>query len=568
MVPVPEEGANCVAVDRAYHDRPIFVDLVCNLKRSFICQKDVSVKSFRSRQVASVDCPTHKYHIFKGQFTWGDAASYCARYGMRASKTVILQLAHIVESIFALVEILATVDSHDCARILGKQLLRTRPSIENAWIGGKGQKYKWKWLHSGESIMKRGEETPKIDRTWPPFTPDVDFQKEGCLLIDRHICNKPVFIQDKCDRRKNFVCMEGVTDLTEVPNPRTKTVHKDWSKTYIVLKPMTWHNAYEECKLSGGNLPSVLVEQVITKVLLYMAEQNDILQHVWVAGKLNCEVQNEKDVCEWLDPDAHTTIEGPQENTTNCRPWCDEYNSPEYGCLNLDRENHLQGFLYGMPCNTVQNSICLLDPAHKHEKKLATEIELTKEAEDINYDESEEDHINDENDNNGTFDADYAKSGNSLDELEIAHDSLPALAESESEDVDQDESIENQHMHNDLNTTIKHENDTKTENGEEDQTHHHDDAVSKDENSTTSLNHDSLNKTDHLDKTDHLNKIDHLDKTDHLNKIDHLDKTDHLNATDADDATETHHKVTRSRGTSMGHHRNSHIKVNTRKRSS
>lgn len=38
---------------------------------------------------------------------------------------------------------------------------------------------------------------------------------------------------------------------------------------------MTWHNAYEECKLSGGHLPSVLNEEVITKVLLYMAEQNE-----------------------------------------------------------------------------------------------------------------------------------------------------------------------------------------------------------------------------------------------------------------------------------------------------
>lgn len=39
------------------------------------------------------------------------------------------------------------------------------------------------------------------------FRPDTDFQKDGCLLIDRHICNKPGFIQDKCDRKKNFVCM-------------------------------------------------------------------------------------------------------------------------------------------------------------------------------------------------------------------------------------------------------------------------------------------------------------------------------------------------------------------------
>jgi hypothetical protein len=41
-------------------------------------------------------------------------------------------------------------------------------------------------------------------------------------------------------------------------------------------------------------------------------------------------------------------------------PWLDEEFSMDNSCLNLDRQDHLHGLVYGLPCDTPQYSICMI----------------------------------------------------------------------------------------------------------------------------------------------------------------------------------------------------------------
>lgn len=41
-------------------------------------------------------------------------------------------------------------------------------------------------------------------------------------------------------------------------------------------------------------------------------------------------------------------------------PWLDDDFSADHNCLNLDRQNHMDGLVYGMECDTPQYSICMI----------------------------------------------------------------------------------------------------------------------------------------------------------------------------------------------------------------
>lgn len=41
-------------------------------------------------------------------------------------------------------------------------------------------------------------------------------------------------------------------------------------------------------------------------------------------------------------------------------PWLDEEFNMDNSCLNLDRQDHLIGLVYGLPCDTAQYSVCMI----------------------------------------------------------------------------------------------------------------------------------------------------------------------------------------------------------------
>lgn len=79
---------------------------------------------------------------------------------------------------------LAVIVSYNDAQALGRYMLIGRPSMENAWIGGK-----WKngsYVFDQEDLVL--DNTPNENK-YPPWREYIQRKKEGCLLLDRHLDN-------------------------------------------------------------------------------------------------------------------------------------------------------------------------------------------------------------------------------------------------------------------------------------------------------------------------------------------------------------------------------------------
>ncbi|XP_026332007.1 macrophage mannose receptor 1-like [Hyposmocoma kahamanoa] len=104
-VPVPDEGADCVALERVFHDKPVFVDLPCSLERPFACERDAQVDQ-KVSELKTVRCRTGLYHVYDGRMDWHQAAAYCVLRKMT----------------------LANIATMRCLRKLGMTMLKSRPS--------------------------------------------------------------------------------------------------------------------------------------------------------------------------------------------------------------------------------------------------------------------------------------------------------------------------------------------------------------------------------------------------------------------------------------------------------
>ncbi|KPJ16267.1 hypothetical protein RR48_03184 [Papilio machaon] len=60
-------------------------------------------------------------------------------------------------------------------------------------------------------------------------------------------------------------------------------------------------------------------------------------------------------------PYQDITLQPEVGSSTYMLPWLDEEFSMDNPCLNLDRQDHLNGLVYGMSCDTPQYSICMIE---------------------------------------------------------------------------------------------------------------------------------------------------------------------------------------------------------------
>lgn len=116
--------------------------------------------------------------------TWNQAIAFCREYDMR----------------------LATFDDIAETNLVGRWLLKSRPSIEMAWVGGYYDQDCWKFLSTQKEIpSKTSHET-----AFPPWLHNFTDKTSGCLLLDRHLEAHPVFHPARCERKRPFVCERGM----------------------------------------------------------------------------------------------------------------------------------------------------------------------------------------------------------------------------------------------------------------------------------------------------------------------------------------------------------------------
>ncbi|KAL0809823.1 hypothetical protein ABMA28_011315 [Loxostege sticticalis] len=347
-VPVPDGGADCVALERARHDHPVFVDLHCQLLRPFACereaQRDVTVSELKV-----VRCRSGLYHVFDGRLNWHQAAAYCVLHKMS----------------------LANIGTMRCLKKLGMTMLKTRPSIENAWIGSRGSLGKWTWVDTGVSIFQLPAYSDAQPGQWPPMRDRSSMKQSGCLQLDRHAAHPPVFMEARCERKMQFICYQGIQSLTPLPALPSDDIYY-----YVLVKQLLyWQHAYDNCQKMNGTLASLDNNDILIQLLLTMGEnKEEPIHHIWIAGRLNMTKDASDTVSySWYNPTNGKKIYDPIHFTDPAfalymPPWLDEEFSMDNPCLNLDRQDHLNGLVYGLPCDTPQYSICMIEKASLRDK--------------------------------------------------------------------------------------------------------------------------------------------------------------------------------------------------------
>lgn len=191
------KGKECLAVDRNGHNDPLFVDLDCTLPRAFICEQNTKQNRSDPFSGASVEIFEMEFILYHARLSWPAAVSFCRQQGFS----------------------LATVENMTVARKLAKAMLKSRPEFEDAWIGANFKDDAWIWVETGDEIKSiPGEykdpnkgETPEniITPQFPPWFDSEPRRGHDCVIFDRHLCDEPRFIDLKCNRQRDFICMKS-----------------------------------------------------------------------------------------------------------------------------------------------------------------------------------------------------------------------------------------------------------------------------------------------------------------------------------------------------------------------
>ncbi|XP_026323269.1 uncharacterized protein LOC113232706 [Hyposmocoma kahamanoa] len=123
----------------------------------------------------------------------------------------------------------------------------------------------------------------------------------------------------------------------------------------------------------NGSLAFLDNNDILIQLLLVMGEsKEEPVNHVWISGRLNMtkDINNDVVSYSWNNPSSGKRIPDPKtfgDSTSGLYmpPWLDEEYTMDSPCLNLDRTNHLTGLIYGLPCDTPQYSICMIEKTLK-----------------------------------------------------------------------------------------------------------------------------------------------------------------------------------------------------------
>nr|CAD7395246.1 unnamed protein product [Timema poppensis] len=316
------KGKECLAMDRRGHDAPLFVDLSCKLSRPFICEKSGAVDSETPVTSRRLRAGSSQYTLYHARFTWNDAVSFCRQNGKR----------------------LAIIPNKETAMSISQAMTKARPDFESAWIGGQHQYGQWIWVSTGQKIPH----STNMQTGYPPWRYNHTKKATGCILLDRHICDVPVFLETKCSRTRDFVCEEILTHQEDATPLRVKHKNKMFE---VVPLNRTWAESSLACQEKAGHLVTLEDNDTLQFVINIMADYVREITHVWVGGSL----QGKK----WMWENSGEVIPFPSKN--NYPPWCDNETRPDMACLNLDRADHSQPLFYGLECNNTQPFICQVD---------------------------------------------------------------------------------------------------------------------------------------------------------------------------------------------------------------
>ncbi|CAG2057157.1 unnamed protein product, partial [Timema podura] len=320
-----DDDKDCAAIGRGKHDAPLFMNVYCRQSKPFICTANIKTKTTHPFPTKWDRITGTTYVYYNAHVSWRQAVAYCREKGMA----------------------LATIPNKLVANALGESMLKSRPDFENLWIGGVfDNESGWVWVSSGQTIEEESNQ-----EEFPPWRFNQSVTNSGCLLLDRHVCDHPVFIEISCDRKRGFIC-QTVNQISEDPSDAESpiTPFKIEDRSFIMVSiPQSWDEAYKFCKAESGHLVTLDTRQLLQTIMQVMADHPLELHHVWVGGQLVDGL--------WVWNNTKKEIETEE----SFLPFCETAERTDMSRLNLDRQEHASPMLYGLPGNFSQSFICELE---------------------------------------------------------------------------------------------------------------------------------------------------------------------------------------------------------------
>ncbi|XP_011137898.2 uncharacterized protein LOC105182270 isoform X1 [Harpegnathos saltator] len=318
-----DEDLRCLSIDRVSHDASVFVSLRCNQRKPFMCQRGKEKSSDASmKMMSSTRIDKEEFILYSTRLTWPEAVMSCRKEG--------LQIA----------EVKTTAEAQSLAFLM----IRARPeSIENAWIGGYANDNTWKWLPSGSNISNND--------LWR----DDNGESHGCLLLDRHVCELPVYLGAKCDRKRDVICQKPSFKkwISEKPVP----VYIGGCSYWIGFRELTWFQAQLSCKELNASLVILDSPRVISHMISLMEDNRGELRHIWTDGRRKLMKLDGTTTRRWI---WESSGEPVSEIGASFVPWCTtgQCHNDNGNCLNVDRADHDTPIVYGLSCKQSQTYVC------------------------------------------------------------------------------------------------------------------------------------------------------------------------------------------------------------------
>ncbi|KAF2894300.1 hypothetical protein ILUMI_11877 [Ignelater luminosus] len=327
---IKRNDRRCLAFSRNNHDEPQFRPLPCEGNRAVFCQRPARGPSLsESTHPGWIKIGPREYKIFWPRVTWEGAREKCVQTDINADLAVFVNF--------------------EDAQQVSRFLLIGRPSFERAWIGGKWEDNNYVFVSESLALANITDNSG-----YPPwlYRKIRKFGATSRVLLDRHLDNTTLFIEEKHDRLHPYICYKGTIDDN---NTFQDFVFQNYSyRLYFTKKE--WNAARDTCEKILFDYGSYLVEikeKIQFAHLMYiMGENKTEIQHVWVGGRFI------KHAWTWVH--SNQTIATANDSilhwvrNTSYAPSVER----SYVCLVTDRENHLVPINYGTICETKHYFIC------------------------------------------------------------------------------------------------------------------------------------------------------------------------------------------------------------------
>nr|CAD7449898.1 unnamed protein product [Timema bartmani] len=279
--------------------------------------------------------------------------------------------------------------------------------LESVWLGASNEYGHWTWVSTGERLSSKKDPLSN----YPPWRYNSTRKEQGCVLLDRHVCDHTVFLEVNCDRLRNFVCehYKESTAVSWVPD-EVQFEHDNRSMVLHVTKK-NWQQASDTCMSRGTRLVTLHDMGTVSALMAAMtdhpngericdslamlpgitwlddsftcsptlgiawgrcwfdhwgcmfwfivASATDLkahpteVKHVWIGGEVNQGV--------WLWSAPWIPVPVHKGKKDSFPPWCETGVDPATPCLNLDRREHAKPVMYGLGCYNKQPFVCEVD---------------------------------------------------------------------------------------------------------------------------------------------------------------------------------------------------------------